>query len=329
MPFEKQYNGHVVKKCIQMYERFHSFRKVERMTGVGKSTIHRWYLKFGKLAYNLRVSRKRKIRKTRKQKYPDLEEKVSQLFECQNIKYLSKKDILSQLDIKPSISTIHNVLKRCKISRRRFDKTGKVCCDKTSEAFLERENEFKESFLASNYDEIVCIDETGFCNIGNPVYGYFQRGKQPTIPSNKSRVKRNIVMAITSNDVIDFTISQKPYNSTTFLQFIESLIPKLPQTTKYLLMDNVAFHRSKVLKEVVDKSGLELLFIPPYSPQYNPIEEVFADVKRHFRRSLIIEQHVIDQAIRDAITHLKDNRTTITSHYLSTEKKCSQSGNSI
>lgn len=322
MPFEKQYNGHIVKQCIQMYERFHSFRKVERITGVGKSTIHRWYGKFSQLAYNLRPSRQKKIRKTRKHKYPDLQEKVSRLFECQNIKYLSKKDILSQLDIKPSISTIHNVLKRCKVSRRRFGKTGNVSCNKTSETFVNREINFKSLYLASNYNEIVCIDETGFCNIGNPVYGYFRKGKQPVIQSTKSRVKRNMVMAISSDDVLDFTISQKPYNSIKFLQFIESLIPKLPPTTKYILLDNVAFHRSKALKDLVEKSDLELLFIPPYSPQYNPIEEVFADVKRHFRRSMIIEQCVIDQAIRDAITYLKNNRTTITRHYLSTEQKC-------
>jgi transposase/DNA-binding transcriptional regulator YhcF (GntR family) len=325
MPFEQQYNGKVVKDCIQKYEKIKSFRKVAKLTGVGKSTINRWYLRFSKLAYNIHSINRKKKRKPRRRKFPNIEENVKQLFDCSDLRFISKIDIVKQLDIyqtTPSISTIHNVLKRCNISRRRFQKIGTVCCDKTSETFLEREKAFTRLFSSLNDNEIVCIDESGFSNIGNPIYGYFQKGKQPIAYHNKSRVKRNLVMAISSEDIIDFRISPKPYNSLYFYDFISSLISKLPKTVKYLLMDNVSFHRSKVLKELLEGNNLQILFIPPYSPQYNPIEEVFSDLKRQFRKSLIIEKLRMDQAIEEAIRHLKTKRSTISNHYLSTRKKC-------
>ena len=44
-------------------------------------------------------------------------------------------------------------------------------------------------------------------------------------------------------------------------------------------MDNVSFHKSKKIKKLVEDSGNHLLFIPPYSPDFNPIEEVFSKLK--------------------------------------------------
>lgn len=322
MPFEQRYNGNIVRKCIQMYEKLQSFRKVANITGIGKSTIHRWYMRFSQLAYNIHSINKKKARKSRKKKFPYIEEKVRELFDHPDLRFISKQDIIKQLDINPSISTIHNVLKRCRISRRRFEKTGNVSCDKTSDIFLTREQEFKTLFASLNNNEIICIDETGFCNIGNPIYGYFHKGRFPIVSSNRSRIRRNVVMAISSEDVVDYKMSSKPYNSINFYEFIITLLPKLPSTVKYLLMDNVSFHRSKVLRNLLEESNIQILFIPPYSPQYNPIEEVFSDLKRVFRKSLVIDKLGIDRCIEDAIKYIKDKRFTILSHYYSTRKKC-------
>lgn len=65
-----------------------------------------------------------------------------------------------------------------------------------------------------------------------------------------------------------------------------------------------------------------MLFIPPYSPQYNPIEEVFSNLKREFRKSLIVERIDIDLAIEYAIKHLKTNSSKILKHYISSRNKC-------
>ncbi len=67
-----------------------------------------------------------------------------------------------------------------------------------------------------------------------------------------------------------------------FYNYLENeLLPKI--RNKYILMDNVSFHRSKEIIEIIKKSGNEVLFIPPYSPQFNPIECVFHILKSKLR----------------------------------------------
>jgi transposase len=108
MPFERQYNGNKVRECIQKYEHFKSFRKVEKITGVGKSTINRWYIRFSKLAYGFTNSKRICKRKHRSSKFKDLVENIKKLFQSDNLTYLSKQDIINNLPytVKPSISTV-------------------------------------------------------------------------------------------------------------------------------------------------------------------------------------------------------------------------------
>ena len=49
-------------------------------------------------------------------------------------------------------------------------------------------------------------------------------------------------------------------------------------------MDNVSFHKSKRIKELIEGSNNKILFIPPYSPDFNPIEEVFSEMKAFIRK---------------------------------------------
>jgi len=51
-------------------------------------------------------------------------------------------------------------------------------------------------------------------------------------------------------------------------------------------MDNAAFHKSKKTKELIESAGCKLIFLPPYSPELNPIEKFWANMKRWIRNRL-------------------------------------------
>ena len=61
--------------------------------------------------------------------------------------------------------------------------------------------------------------------------------------------------------------------------FEQVLLPCLPEDT-VIVMDNASFHRKKQLFEIVDRSGFTLIFLPPYSPELNPIEKFWAWLKK-------------------------------------------------
>jgi hypothetical protein len=79
----------------------------------------------------------------------------------------------------------------------------------------------------------------------------------------------------------------KPHNTNSFLDFLKQC--HLPKTS-VILLDNVSFHHSKIVKEYAAKSGIHLLYTPPYSPWFNPIEGIFSIVKRQFYQGMGIKE---------------------------------------
>jgi transposase len=56
------------------------------------------------------------------------------------------------------------------------------------------------------------------------------------------------------------------------------LVPSL-RAGQIVVMDNLGAHRSRRIRELIEQQGCELLYLPAYSPDYNPIEEAFAKIK--------------------------------------------------
>jgi transposase len=313
--FRQQYNGSEIRKSILLYEKIQSFRKVANIVNISKSTIHRWYNRFHRV---LLTSKKRKMKKKkRKSKYPTLESDLKTIFARPDLKFLSLQQILHTLNYRPSLSTLAVALKNAKISRRRFSQTMKV----KGNISIERINEFKEKYNSIPFESIICIDETGFSNIGNVYYGYFNKGKQPEYSITKTKQRRSCIMAISSNSIIHYKVQEKAYNTTTFCQFIKELLDKLPETITTLVMDNISFHKSKFVKDLVNEKNINILFIPPYSPQYDPIEEVFAQIKKSYR-SHLLNGHNIDTSIQNSVNDIKTRPHVFLGSYIHTHQHC-------
>jgi len=96
-----------------------------------------------------------------------------------------------------------------------------------------------------------------------------------------------------------------PINGERFLDFLEfKLLPTL-KVGDVLVMDNLRVHHISAAKEMAQQWGIRLLYLPPYSPELNPIEETWSIIKRIFRS---MEARTISafvdtmQCARDAIT---------------------------
>jgi len=79
--------------------------------------------------------------------------------------------------------------------------------------------------------------------------------------------------------------------------FKQCLLPELPEKS-VIIMDNAAFHRKNKLYMVAQDAGHELIFLPPYSPELNPIEQVWSWIKRRLKKTLLYFQN-FDNAILD------------------------------
>lgn len=145
-------------------------------------------------------------------------------------------------------------------------------------------------------EKLFDFDESGIdLNINNE-YGYIKKGVRLKIKRSGRRGKRlNILAARNSNNNL---ISSKIYESTIDKQIFknylkEDLFPNIPRGS-YLRLDNVKFHHDskseiadkdiETIADIAKKFNITLLYLPAYSPDLNPIEKKWAQIKYWYRR---------------------------------------------
>jgi transposase len=74
-------------------------------------------------------------------------------------------------------------------------------------------------------------------------------------------------------------------NKTHFIYLLKIfIIPMLSNTKKYLIMDNCSSHNNDDVKKILEENNVKYLFLPPYSPEYNPIELAWSKFKQHIKK---------------------------------------------
>jgi len=135
------------------------------------------------------------------------------------------------------------------------------------------------------------VDETGIDNYLHREYGWAQRGKALLGSINGRKYKRTgIVAAQMGKSIVAPLIYDGTMDSILFEAWFEScLLPALPQNAA-IVMDNASFHRKKQLIPLAEKTGHRLIFLPPYSPELNPIEHFWSWIKRFLKKN--IQPHI-------------------------------------
>jgi hypothetical protein len=196
-----------------------------------------------------------------------------------------KVEIKNILDISISRELIRIVLKRLNLSRKkaRFFSEPQNLAEKTR-VFLEQ-----RTIHASQGKHFVSIDETSFGRNSFETRGYSPRGKPLHIKKLRPRMTNVSALACASQYLGWLKVSQqaRAYTSSTFLDVLET-IPFPPDCV--VLLDNVKFHHSLIVKEFFASKGIDVLYTPPYSPWFNPIEMCFSIVKKAFPECQDIEK---------------------------------------
>jgi len=95
--------------------------------------------------------------------------------------------------------------------------------------------------------------------------------------------------ALTVDSYLDFEIFQGSITAEIFMDFIEhKVLPHCnprPGPRSVLVLDNASIHKNPRLRELCERYGVALKFLPPYSPDFNPIEPTFHDFKAWLRRN--------------------------------------------
>ena len=147
-----------------------------------------------------------------------------------------------------------------------------------------------QSFLFST-DKFVWIDETGSdARDQARRYGYALLGQTPVVHRFHSRGTRtNAIAAICSSGLVSLELTTSTVNQEVFFDYIRgSLIPNMMpfdgiNPRSIAVMDNLSVHHVTEILDLFHEAMILVLFLPPYSPDLNPMEEVFSYVKSYLR----------------------------------------------
>lgn len=174
---------------------------------------------------------------------------------------------------------------------------------------------------------IIFFDEAGFQASMRPVYARAKKGESPVLHSQKVKtVNKTLMAAISRDGVLKGAVLHGNGNGAVCLKFFMELLQILwnkgihPVT---VVMDNISFHHSKGLKTLFDRTGNELLFLPPYSPFFNPIENCFAQWKYWVRNAQCTDENQLIQCIHNASLHITQQHClNFIEHGLENARKC-------
>ena len=247
-----------------------SCRKVGKYLNIGKSTVSRW----------LRCSPLVKKRIG----FKKVNESINNIIhECIKINPLTSafeinRVIKDKLSVTLSTSTISYNLRKLRYSKKTL--TNVVNFNNLSQ----ERHKFEKWFKEIDPHSVISIDETAFHLNMKPLKGYSKKGSRLYHKTHNKQYrgqKISLLLAITTKGILGYKLQNKNFNTSEYNTFIQNL--HVENRLKYIIMDNASIH-SKA-QDILYTKNLKRIKMPPYSPCYNPIEQVFSAVKHKFRKN--------------------------------------------
>jgi hypothetical protein len=162
---------------------------------------------------------------------------------------------------------------------------------KKTYGYVERDEQkrkiFKEKISNIDPTKIVYLDESGINDDEVYPYGWAQKCSRLYGMKKGSKSKRlSMIGGLCQNKILAALVFEGSCTRSVFEVYIEQvLIPKL-KPGSVIVLDNAAFHHGGNIKKLIEDAQCELLYLPAYSPDLNPIEHWWALIKNKIKRIL-------------------------------------------
>lgn len=275
------------KRVIEAYLKKESVKKIAEILCLKISTV-----------YSIINTYKNENRIEKKAKGGVKNQKINEEINLKIIQWVEENCALSLKQIKQKVFQVFNILV-CETTIRnsllRFHYSLKKISIRPQRRNNEQTINIRENYannflvLAASREErqIIFLDEVGFCFTMRSGYGRSIRGTPAvlTVPQIRSR-NISVCCSISKYEILYYRAQVVPFNTNFFTNFLIDLFQVLIEKNIHnalLIMDNVGFHKAEIIQNLVRERGHEILYLPPYSPFLNPIENMFAKWKQYIR----------------------------------------------
>jgi transposase len=151
--------------------------------------------------------------------------------------------------------------------------------------------------------QLVFVDEMGTNISLPPVYGWAPKGQRAHCSVPRNRGANTTLLSSMSWEGMGPSLAV--VGSTTaqvFEAYVEQVLAPTLKVGQVVAMDNLTAHKGAKVREVIEQRGAELVYLPPYSPDFNPIEEAFSKIKSLVRKAEARTREALVEAIGRAIS---------------------------
>lgn len=288
------YSYEIVLKAIELFKIYKSKKRVSKILGISRTTIIKWINKYYykptnliKLINTTFKPIEKKINIKNKNKIKDY---IIQLYTLNP--FYTRKQIQNLIFINFNLKLGFKKLRKIIASLNFTYKKAKYLTIKNKEYIekLKKERiDFESKINLIDPNKIISIDECGFNSLySSNLKGHSIKGTQINIPINEKKFKNNtLLMALSTSTIINHEIHLNKINNIIFKNFIETTIKNNNLVGYVFLFDNVSFHKNSEMLNLIKKSNNNYMFTPPYSPNNNPIENMFGIIKHEFTKQII------------------------------------------
>lgn len=152
-------------------------------------------------------------------------------------------------------------------------------------------------------ERLIFVDECGTHTSLAPLYGYAPRGQRLYLSVPRNRGKNTTLLSSMSLEGMGPSLTvEGATTSRVFETYVEKVLAPSLKEGQIVVMDNLSAHKPKRIKELIEQRGCELVYLPSYSPDYNPIEEAFAKIKNLLRKAAARSKEALIEAMAAALS---------------------------
>lgn len=171
-----------------------------------------------------------------------------------------------------------------------------------TERVQQRRVAYQEEVKAEIISKFKFLDEVGSNLAMTRLYGRGQRGERvvETVPQNYGE---NITMlaALSVTGITAPMTINGAVDGIVFKAYVEQVLCPTLEPGEVVLMDNLPVHKVVGIQELIEAQGAKLIYLPPYSPDLNPIEKCWSKIKTYLRAAKARTREELEQALREVL----------------------------
>jgi transposase len=164
---------------------------------------------------------------------------------------------------------------------------------------------------SSDPERLIFVDEMGANTSLSPLRAWSRRGERAHCSVPRNRGKNTTLLSSMSVEGMGPSVAvEGATDHEVFESYLQEVLAPSLRRDQIVVMDNLSAHKGERVRELVESTGCKLLYLPPYSPDLNPIEEAFSKIKGILRKAEARSREALVEAMGralDAIT-LQDAR---------------------